>query len=85
MKSRLRKSPRSTLTLFLILVLLSWASGASAAFVPPVSTQFDITGFLQAATLGGPGAGAHQGGTLTVNGQIVTVPAETRIWASKCR
>ena len=39
----------------------------------PTSTQFDITGFLQEASSAGPGAG----GTLRVNGQLVTVPANT--------
>ena len=54
------------------------ANAAPAAFTPPVaSTQFDMTGFLQAATLGGPGVGSHQGGTLTLDNQVVTVPAET--------
>lgn len=49
---------------------------AAAAGVPlpvPGSTQFDITGFLQEAHTAGPNAG----GTLTVNGQLVTVPANT--------
>jgi hypothetical protein len=66
---------------------------ASAAVLPilPPSTQFDITGFLQVATLdqacvtaaaatldvnGFPKA-AHCGGTMTLNGQKITVPAET--------
>jgi len=66
---------------------------ASAAVLPilPPSTQFDITGFLQAATLdqacltsaaanldsnGFPQA-AHCGGTMTLNGHTIIVPAET--------
>src|SRR3954452_2273682 len=66
---------------------------ASAAVLPilPPSTQFDITGFLQAATLdqacltsaaanldsnGFPQA-AHCGGTMTLNGHTIVVPAET--------
>jgi hypothetical protein len=57
------------------------SSAALAAFAPPASTQFDMDGFLQAATLGGPGtgpgAGAHQGGTLTLDNQVVVVPSET--------
>ena len=40
------------------------------------STQFDITGFLQSATLDSAGD-AHSGGTLSVNGQQVIVPRET--------
>ena len=49
---------------------------AAAVGVPPPipgSTQFDITGFLQEAHSAGPNAG----GTLTVNGQTVIVPAST--------
>jgi len=56
------------------------AAPAAAPALPaalPASTQFDIDGFLQTATLDGSGTGAHQGGHLTVNGQVVTVPAET--------
>jgi hypothetical protein len=40
------------------------------------STQFDITGFLQTATLDTAGD-AHSGGTLTVNGHTIVVPRET--------
>ncbi|PYP90844.1 MAG: hypothetical protein DMG65_10070 [Candidatus Angelobacter sp. Gp1-AA117] len=40
-----------------------------------------MTGFVQTATLGGPGSGngggAHQGGFIVVNGQLITVPSET--------
>lgn len=47
----------------------------------PASSQFDITGFIQSATLGGsgtgPGGGAHQGGVVTVNGHVIIVPSET--------
>ena len=72
-------STRSILfTLFLIILLPALA----AAQLPvPASSQFDVTGFIQTATLGGPGsgtgAGAHQGGFITVNGQVITVPSET--------
>lgn len=56
------------------------ASGSRAALalagipqpVPP-STQFDIIGFLQEAHTAGPDAP----GSLTVNGQLVTIPANT--------
>ena len=54
----------------------SAAPAAPAVFVPPTSTQFDIDGFLQSATVDTPGD-AHSGGTLRVNGQRVVVPAET--------
>ncbi|MEI7743553.1 MAG: hypothetical protein WCK58_07365 [Chloroflexota bacterium] len=68
-----------------VMPAIAGSVGAPAAVAPvaalpaylPNVTQFDIDGFLQAATLGGPGAGALQGGSLTVNGQVVTVPAET--------
>ena len=43
--------------------------------VPP-STQFDITGFLQSATVDNI-ADTHSGGTLLVNGHQVVVPKET--------
>lgn len=50
----------------------------SAAVLPTLaaSTQFDITGFLQTATVNTPGD-PHSGGTLVVNGHHVVVPAET--------
>ena len=49
-----------------------------AAVIPVVasSTQFDITGFLQSATVNNT-ADPHSGGVLTVNGHTVIVPAET--------
>jgi hypothetical protein len=61
------------------------ASAAVFAAVPgaplPPSTQFDITGFLQEAKLGGPGTGtgtgAHQGGSLKVDGHTIIIPSET--------
>jgi len=61
----------------LCLAVLAWTLTATAQLPLPSSTQFDINGFLQTATLDGKGTGAHQGGHLTVNGQLVTVPAET--------
>ena len=50
----------------------------AAAVLPTLatSTQFDITGFLQSATVNTPGD-PHSGGTLVVNGHHVVVPAET--------
>jgi hypothetical protein len=51
---------------------------APTAVALPGSTQFDIDGFLQSATVTPGGeADAHSGGTLTVNGHHVTVPRET--------
>lgn len=57
-------------------------SGTQAAFVPPASTQFDITGFLQEAALDptcttAMPAAAHCGGTLKLNDIPVVVPKET--------
>jgi hypothetical protein len=49
---------------------------AAAAGIPqpvPTSTGFDITGFLQEAHRGG----ADAPGSLTVNGQVVTIPVNT--------
>lgn len=78
------KNTRSTLARFATAVLLTLLACASAAFAQlpvPVSSQFDISGFIQSATLGGPGSGpgtgAHQGGFITVNGHLITVPSET--------
>jgi hypothetical protein len=76
------------LVLALVLSQFLYAGGASAQ-VPAagLASGFEFTGFLQAATLGpgttvpapnvGPGVGAHQGGTLTVNGHLIVVPSET--------
>ncbi|HXI30325.1 MAG TPA: hypothetical protein VNG89_17930, partial [Vicinamibacterales bacterium] len=44
---------------------------------PNAASQFDITGFLQSATLDGVGSGMAQGGHLVVNGHTVTVPSTT--------
>jgi hypothetical protein len=65
----------------LLISLLAMAGVAVAQLPVPASSQFDITGFIQSATLGGPGTGpgvgAHMGGVITVNGHIITVPSET--------
>lgn len=58
------------------LALLAWTGTAAAQLPIPASTQFDLTGFLQEATLDTP-ADAHSGGTLKVNGHLVIVPRET--------
>ena len=69
-------STRNFITLIAIILMATFA-GAQTPI--PASTQFDITGFIQSATLGGPGGGAHQGGSITVNGHVVTIPAETMV------
>lgn len=80
MKSNRRNTfPRFATVLFFS--LLAMASVAVAQLPVPASSQFDITGFIQSATLGGPGTGpgvgAHMGGVITVNGHVITVPSET--------
>ena len=73
---------RSTSILFIgaLLASLLALAGISKAQLPvPASSQFDITGFIQSASLSGAGAGAHQGGSITVNGHVVTVPAESMV------
>ena len=73
MKRNLLKYGASLLTLGLALC----APGARAADLPnqgvPASSQFDITGFLQTATVDNV-ADNLSGGKLTVNGQVVIVP-----------
>jgi hypothetical protein len=69
------------LTGLVLLIVLAAVGSAMAQLPVPASSQFDVTGFIQSATLGGPGSGAgtgaHQGGFITVNGQLITVPSET--------
>jgi hypothetical protein len=64
-----------------LLCLLAISASAWGQLPVPPSSQFDITGFIQSATLGGPGSGsgsgAHQGGFIVVNGHLITVPSET--------
>jgi len=50
-------------------------AGAAAAAAPPPNTPFDMTGFIQEATLGG--ADQLAGGTITVQGQKIVVPRNT--------
>ena len=64
-----------------LMAVLALSAAAWAQIPVPASSQFDITGFIQAASLGGPaagpGVGAHQGGSITVNGHVIIVPSET--------
>ena len=62
----------------LLMAVLALSAAAWAQLPIPVSTQFDISGFIQEATLD-PSctADAHCGGTIKVNGHIVVVPKET--------
>jgi hypothetical protein len=71
----------STRNLIALIAMILLATFAVAQTPIPASSQFDITGFIQSATLGGPGTGpgvgAHQGGVIIINGQVVIVPSET--------
>jgi Immunoglobulin I-set domain len=66
---------RTRFLALLCLVALACAGIAQAQLPIPPSTQFDITGFLQSATL--DAATPLAGGTVVVNGHVVTVPANT--------
>jgi hypothetical protein len=75
---RLRRSGNRLLWAVLLLMATTCWTGVARAQLPiPLSSQFDLVGFLEEATLDGGGTGAHQGGHLKVNGHVVTVPAET--------
>src|SRR4051794_8594922 len=76
--TRYGKVPGRTVPLGAALVAMLAAGSASAQLPMPASTQFDYTGFIQDATLDATcQADAHCGGTLTVNGHLVTIPKET--------
>jgi len=71
--------PRLTLARLAAASLAVALAGTAAAQLPvPPSSQFDLVGFIQSATLDPTcAASAHCGGTLTVNGHKVTIPRET--------
>jgi hypothetical protein len=61
----------------LLAIQLCWAGPAAAQLPPPATPwQFDVTGFLQEATVADP-ANPLSAGQLKVNGHVVTVPANT--------
>jgi hypothetical protein len=68
----------------LCLALLAW-TGTAVAQLPGagVPWQFEVTGFIQSASLGGancgtaPVTGALACGTIVVNGHVITVPSNT--------
>ena len=72
------RSRRRGLILTLIIGLLGWASVGPQAQVTSLQTvsPFDIVGFIEAATLTTP-ADTFSGGTITVNGTVITVPTNT--------
>src|SRR4051812_45725760 len=70
-----------------LLAALLCAGGAGAQSIPSPAPQFDVTGFIQAATLEPAGATPSlcptvtdpllKGGTVTVNGVTMIVPCNT--------
>ncbi|HEX7287607.1 MAG TPA: hypothetical protein VF532_15570 [Candidatus Angelobacter sp.] len=63
------------LTLIAVILLVTYAG---AQLPMPASTQFDITGFIQEATLDSScTADPHCGGTIKLNGHTIIVPKET--------
>lgn len=71
MTSRFRTGIRTFLG---TLLLMAGLNSVSQAAISP--SQFDITGFLEEATVSTPG-NPLSGGSLKVNGHVVTVPANT--------
>ncbi len=74
------RAPKNSAPMAVALALaVLFLGGTAAAQLPmPASTQFDLTGFIQEATLdGGCLADPHCGGTIKVNGHIIVVPKET--------
>ena len=76
-----RRGASTTSILFTLLLMILLSTFAAGQLPVPASSQFDVTGFIQSATLGGPGSGtgvgAQAGGFITVNGQLITVPSQT--------
>ncbi|MCU1382977.1 MAG: hypothetical protein JWL71_1674 [Acidobacteria bacterium] len=74
----MRSRPRS-LMLTLIIGLLGWASVGPHAQVTTLQTvsPFDVVGFIEAATVNAAADGFSGGGTITVNGTVITVPTNT--------
>jgi hypothetical protein len=78
MRPRSWTNIRSPLAALVFLAVLAWTGVAGAQLPIPASSQFDMTGFIQEATLDAScAADAHCGGTIKVNGHVVTVPKET--------
>jgi hypothetical protein len=79
MKPRFLKKIHALAAIALVMAQL-WLAGGVGAQLPPPSnpSQFDMTGFIQAATLD-PTCAADVlcGGTITVNDQVVLVPKNT--------
>ena len=73
------RSRRSGLILTLVIGLLGWASVKPQAQVTTLQTvsPFDVVGFIEAATTTPAADGFSGGGTITVNGTVITVPTNT--------
>ncbi len=73
------KLQRATLPVALFFLTVLMSTGTAFAQLPMgASTQFDVTGFIEEAWLD-PACitNAHCGGTIKVNGHVITVPKET--------
>jgi len=69
--------PKGTLAVTAALATILVAGAGRAQLPMPASTQFDVTGFIQAATLDPTcQASPHCGGTITINNQVYVVPKE---------
>src|SRR3954453_14376325 len=66
-------------TVLVILALVGWAKAGPHAQAPVFQTvsPFDVVGFIDAATLTPADDGFSGGGTITVKGSVITVPANT--------
>jgi len=65
-------------TLLVLMMSPLWAGRLEAAVYPqpPAVSAFTTTGFIQAATLDAPND-VLSGGTVTVNGTLITIPRNT--------
>jgi hypothetical protein len=72
-------SPRWVALSLVVLALVSVAGAQTGPPFNPTSTQFDMTGFIQNATLDAAGVTGDElaGGTITVNNQLINVPRNT--------
>ena len=71
-----RRKNRVPAYLLLLAALFGCALRATAQAPPQDPSQFDVTGFIQAATINNPG-NVLSGGTVTVNHQVIVVPDNT--------
>jgi hypothetical protein len=62
--------------LLLLMALFTCAANVAAQAPPQDPSQFDVTGFIQTATLNNP-ANVLSGGTITINHQVIVVPDNT--------